>query len=130
MIQCKPVIIFNKLFNLRHIEKCWYKRNKITQSLNVGTYVSPRFKNITEIEDIEMFPISKIDGLVDDNLSQNTTTCYDEININEIEINQLFRDILETSEKNMSNNCVTHNTYIAICNFLYNNMKTMIKYRI
>ena len=105
------------------MENAGIKEIKITQSLHVDTYVSPRFKNITEIEDIEMFPISKIDGLVDDNVSQNITTCYDKININEIEINQLFRDILETSEKYMSNNCVTHNTYIAICNSLYNNMK-------
>ena len=62
------MIIFYKLFNLRHIGKYWYKRNKVTQSLNFGKYVSPRLKNkFTEIEDTNFFPILNIDGLVDDN---------------------------------------------------------------
>ena len=60
---------------------------------------------------------------MDDNLSQNISTCYDEININEMETNQLYKDSLETSENNKSNNCLIHNTYIAICNSLYNNVK-------
>ena len=44
MIQCKHMISFKKLFNLRDIGKCWNRRNKITQSLNVSTYVNPRLK--------------------------------------------------------------------------------------
>ena len=44
---------------------------------------------------------------MDDSLSQNIPTCYDEININEIKKNQLYRGSLETTEKITSKICVT-----------------------
>ena len=40
-MQCKHMI---KGFNLNLIEKFCHKRDKITQSINVGSYVSSRFK--------------------------------------------------------------------------------------
>ena len=59
------------------------------------------------MEDVEIFPISIIDDLVDDSLSQNIPTCYDEININEIKKNQWYRDSLATTENITSKSCVT-----------------------
>ena len=55
MMQCKHTISFNKLFDLRTIRKCWYERNRITQSRNIGKYSNPRFKKAyTEIEDVDI----------------------------------------------------------------------------
>ena len=54
MIQCKHIICFNQGFNLILTDKCWHKRDKIIQSINVSSYVSPRLKNnISEIDDVE-----------------------------------------------------------------------------
>ena len=50
---------------------------------------------------------------MDDCLSQNIPTCYDETNINEIETNQLYHDSLETTENNKSKSCVSHSSYMA-----------------
>ena len=54
MMQCKHIISFNQGFNLILTDKCWHKRDKIIQSINVSSYVSPRLKNnISEIDDVE-----------------------------------------------------------------------------
>ena len=93
------------------ITECWFiRKSKIK-------------KCFAEMEDVEIFPISNIDDLVDDSLSQNISTCYDKININEIEKHQLCRDSIETTENIKSKSCVTHSSYMAICNYLYNNMR-------
>ena len=57
--------------------------------------------------------------------SQNIPTCYDEININEIETHQSCKNSLETLKNNKSNNCVTHSTHMVIYNSLYNNMNNI-----
>ena len=41
MMQCKRMISFNQSFNLNLVGKCWHKRDKTTQSINVGSYASP-----------------------------------------------------------------------------------------
>ena len=50
-------------------------------------------------------------------------SCYEKININEIETNQLRRDSLVMTDNSLSTSCVTHSSYMDICNYLYNNMK-------
>ena len=55
IMQCKHMISFNQGFYLNLIWKFWHERDKITQSINVGSYVSPRFKKKTEIDDVELF---------------------------------------------------------------------------
>ena len=88
------------------IRKCWYQR-KITNSSYVGSYLSHRLKNnITEIEEVELFPISHIDDI------------YDEIKIDEIETNQLCRDNSELKDNTISNNNVSHSSFMNICNLL------------
>ena len=69
-----------------------------------------------EIDDVERFPILNIDDLMDDCLSQNIPTCYDEINVNEIETYQLYRHSLETTENGKSKRCDIHSSYMAIFN--------------
>ena len=89
MMQCKDTISLNQGFNLNLIGKCWHIRDKITQSINDGSYASPRLKiYILEINDVKLFLISNVEDLGDEILSQFIPTCYEEININEIEINQ------------------------------------------
>ena len=44
MMQCKHMISFSKLFNWRKNGKYWYKRNRITRSQNIGTYISSILK--------------------------------------------------------------------------------------
>ena len=69
--------------------------------------------------------------MIEDNyFSNNLSTSFDEININNIETNQLYRGGLENTENNNSYDCVRHSSYIAICNSLYNNIKMMSKYLI
>ena len=109
------MISFKKV-DLSLIGKCWYQRNKINNSSYVGTYVSPRLKNnITEIDQVELFPISKIDDI------------YDEINIDEIVINQLCRKNTELKDSNLSNNNISHSSFMNICNLLFNNTKNDVQ---
>ena len=104
------MISFKQKFDLSLIGKYWYQRNKITNSSYVGTYVSPRWKNnIPEIEEVELFPISKIDDI------------YDEINIDEIETNQLCRENTELKDNNISNNNISYSSFMNICNLWFNN---------
>ena len=50
------MISYNQGFNLNLIGKYCYKRDKINQSINVGSYVSPRLENNnSEINDVELF---------------------------------------------------------------------------
>ena len=65
---------------------------------------------------IDFFPKSNIEDLGDESLSQFTPSCYEEININEIEINQLYRDSLVMTDNSISKSCVTHSSYMNICN--------------
>ena len=105
------MISFKDHFDLSLIGKCWYQRNKITNSSFVGTYVSPRIKNnIPEIEEVKLFPISNIDDI------------YDEINIDEIETNQLCRKSPELKDNNIS-----HSSFMDICNLLFNNTKNDVQ---
>ena len=50
-------------------------------------------------------------------------SCYEKININEIETNQLRRDSFVMIDNSISKRCVTHSLYMDIYNSLYNNMK-------
>ena len=79
--------------------------------------------NISEINDVELFPISNIEDLGDESVSQFIPSCYEEMNTNEIEIDQLCRDNLVMTDNSMSKSCVTYSSYMDICNSLYNNMK-------
>ena len=79
--------------------------------------------NISEINDIDFFPISNIEDLGDESVSQFIPSCYEEMNINEIEKNQLCRDNLVMTDNSMSKSCVTYSSYMDICNSLYNNKK-------
>ena len=45
-LQCKHMISYKDYVDLSHIGKCWYPRNKMTQSSYLGSYVSPRLKMI------------------------------------------------------------------------------------
>ena len=47
MMQCKHMISFNQGYNLYLIRKYWHKRDNITQSINIGSYVSSRLKIIS-----------------------------------------------------------------------------------
>ena len=115
---------FNQGFNLNLIGKYWYKRDNITQSINIGWYISPRLKNnFSEIHDFEIFPILNTKDLGNESLSQFIPSCYEEININEIETNQLCCDSLTMVDNSISKCCVTHSSYMDSCNSLYNNMK-------
>ena len=56
IMQCKHMISYNKLFNLRYIGKYWYKRYTITQSYNISTYISPRFfKKLQKLKILTLF---------------------------------------------------------------------------
>ena len=62
MMQCKHMISFNNKFDLDLIGRCWHKRDKITQSKNIGSYICPSLKNnIPEIDDVDQFPIINFD---------------------------------------------------------------------
>ena len=72
------MVSFNQGFNLNIIGKFWYKREKIIWSINVGSYFSLRLiKYISDIDDVEPFPISNVEDLGDENLSQFISTCYE-----------------------------------------------------
>ena len=89
------MISFNQGFNLILIGKYWHKRDTITQSTNDGSYISPRLKTyISEKDDVELFEFQTLNIGGSESLSQFIPTCYEEININEIETNQLCRDSL------------------------------------
>ena len=112
LMQCKHMISYNKVFDLNIIGKCWYQRNKITQSNHVGSYVNPRLKqNIPEIDEVELFSISNVEDI------------YEERIINEIETDQLCRGSHEVPDNSQLNNRVTYSSYMDICNSLYNNLK-------
>ena len=69
------------------------------------------------------FPISNVEDLGDESLSQFIPICDEEININEIESNQLCRNNLLMRDNNKSKRFVTHSSCIDISNSLYKNMK-------
>ena len=54
MMQYKHKLSFNPGLNLNLIGKFWNKKDKITQSINNGSYVSPRFKK-SGLDDVELF---------------------------------------------------------------------------
>ena len=60
---------------------------------------------------------------MDESLSQFIPTCYEEININEIDTDQLCRDSILTTVNSKSKRFVTYSSYIDIFNSLYKNMK-------
>ena len=110
------MISYKENIDLSLIWKCWYQRNKITNSSYVGSYVSPRLKNnIPEIEEVEIFPISNIEDV------------YDEIYIDEKETNQLCRDNPELKDNNISKNNISRSSFMDIYNLLFNNTKNDVQ---
>lgn len=102
------------------MEDAGIKRDKITQSKNIGSYVCPRLKkNISEIDDVELFPIINFD----EKIIEKPPAYYEEININEIDTEQLCCDSTPSKNDIQSDNGVSHSSYMNICNTLYNNMK-------
>ena len=65
-----------------------------------------------------MLKISNIEDLGENVLSQFIPTCYKEININETETNQLCRDSLVMTDNIKSKSCITHSSYMNVCNSL------------
>ena len=56
MIQCKHMASLNHGFSLNLIGSFCHKRDKITQSINVSSYISPKLKKYnSEIDDIDFF---------------------------------------------------------------------------
>ena len=82
-------------------------------------YLKKKFKN----RRCWTFPILNVENLGDKSLSQFIPTCYEEININEIETNQLCCDSFLITDNSKSKSVVTYSSYMDICNYLYNNMK-------
>ena len=118
------MISLNKIIDLRKIGKFWHKRNATSQSCNIGTYTSPRLKkNIYRNEDDDAYLLTNIEHLYDDHVSNNRPTSFDEININKIKINQLCIDSVENIDNNLSNECVSYTSCMAICHNLFNHMK-------
>ena len=112
-LQCKHMISYKEYFHLSLFRKCWYQRNKITNLSYVGSYVNPRLYNfIPEIEEVELFSIS------------NNEDMYDEIIIDEIETNQLYRDGLDLKENNISKNNISHSSLMTstICYLIIRKM--------
>ena len=110
------MISYKEYFHLSLFRKCWYQRNKITNSSYVGSYVSPRLRNKNpEIEEDEIFPISNIEDV------------YDEMNIDEIKTNQLCRDSPKLEDFNISKNDISHSSFMDTCTLLFNNTKNDVQ---
>ena len=120
MMQCKHMISFNNKFDLDLIGRCWHKRDKITQSKNIGSYICPSLKNnIPEIDDVDQFPIINFD----EKIIEKPPAYYEEIDINEIDTDLLCCNSTSSNNDIRLKNRVAHSSYMNICNSLYNNMK-------
>ena len=124
MIQCKHMMIANKILNLILIGKCKYQSHTISQWCNIGSHTSPRlYISFTELKDDGVFPFANIEHNSDNHESNNNQKYFDEINITVIETNQFCNDNVEYTENNTSNEFVTRSSYMVICNKLFNSMK-------
>ena len=78
MMQWKHMISYNKLFSMWNIGKFWYKKDTITQSHNISTYISPRLNKLyTEIEDVNTFLLINVEHLEDIHFSNSISTSFD-----------------------------------------------------
>lgn len=79
------MISFNSIFDLVKIGKQWYQRNTISQSCNIGLYITPRLKiTNADLEDDFRYNFTNIEHESHEHESNNNETFFDKININDI----------------------------------------------